>query len=60
VLRIDDMPEVNVHIMPRREAPSGAGETDTPPIAPAVAKAVFMASGRPVRRLPIRVQVFGA
>lgn len=55
LLRIDEMPEVDVHIVPSREAPSGVGEPGTPPIAPAVANAVFAATGRPVRRLPIRV-----
>lgn len=55
LLRIDEMPEVDVHIMPSREAPGGVGEPGTPPIAPAVANAVFAATGRPVRRLPIRV-----
>jgi isoquinoline 1-oxidoreductase beta subunit len=55
MLRMDEMPEVEVHIMPSREAPSGVGEPGTPPIAPAVANAVFAATGRPVRRLPIRV-----
>jgi isoquinoline 1-oxidoreductase beta subunit len=44
-----------VHIVPSREAPSGVGEPGTPPIAPAVANAVFAATGQPVRRLPMRV-----
>lgn len=56
LLRMDRMPEVEVHIVPSEEAPGGVGEPGTPPIAPAVANAVFAATGRPVRRLPIRVQ----
>jgi isoquinoline 1-oxidoreductase beta subunit len=55
VLRIDEMPEVEVYIVPSHENPGGIGEPGTPPIAPAVANAVFAATGRPVRRLPIRV-----
>ena len=55
LLRIDEMPQVEVHIVPSREAPSGVGEPGTPPIAPAVANAVFAATGQPVRRLPMRV-----
>jgi isoquinoline 1-oxidoreductase beta subunit len=54
MLRIDEMPEVEVHIAPNREAPSGVGEPGVPPIAPAVANAVFAATGRPIRRLPLR------
>lgn len=52
-LRIDEMPEIDVHIVASNEAPGGIGETSTPAIAPAVANAVFRATGRPVRKLPI-------
>jgi isoquinoline 1-oxidoreductase beta subunit len=55
VLRIDEMPAVEVHIVPSAEPPGGVGEPGTPPIAPAVANAVFAATGKPVRRLPIRL-----
>jgi isoquinoline 1-oxidoreductase beta subunit len=54
-LRIDEMPEIDVHIVASNEAPGGVGETSTPAIAPAVANAVFKATGRPVRKLPIRL-----
>ena len=55
-LRIDEMPEIDVHIVPSNEvAPGGIGETSTPAIAPAVANAVFKATGTPVRKLPIRL-----
>jgi isoquinoline 1-oxidoreductase beta subunit len=53
ILRMRDMPEVQVHIVPSREEPTGIGEPGVPPIAPAVANAVFMATGMRIRRLPI-------
>lgn len=55
LLRIDEMPAVEVYIVPSTEHPGGVGEPGTPPIAPAVANAVFAATGKPVRRLPIRL-----
>ena len=54
VLRMDEMPVVEVHIVPSREAPGGIGEVATPAIAPAVVNAIFRATGRPIRKLPIR------
>lgn len=51
-LRITDMPEVEVHIVQSSEAPTGIGEPGTPPIGPAVANAVFAATGQRVRELP--------
>jgi isoquinoline 1-oxidoreductase beta subunit len=55
LLRIDEMPDIEVHIVPSHENPGGVGEPGTPPIAPAVANAVFALTGQPVRRLPIRI-----
>jgi len=55
-LRMDEMPEIIVHIVASESAaPGGVGETSTPAIAPAVANAVFRATGTPVRKLPIRL-----
>jgi isoquinoline 1-oxidoreductase beta subunit len=54
VLRIDEMPAVEVHIVPSDAPPTGTGEPGLPPVAPAVANAVYAATGRRVRRLPIR------
>jgi isoquinoline 1-oxidoreductase beta subunit len=54
ILTIGEMPEVEVHIMPRRDDPGGVGEPGVPPIAPAVANALFAATGRRIRALPIR------
>ncbi|MEW8087609.1 MAG: xanthine dehydrogenase family protein molybdopterin-binding subunit [Candidatus Thiodiazotropha endolucinida] len=53
-LRIDQMPEVEVYIVPSTEAPTGVGEPATPVIAPAVANAVFAATGQRLRQLPLR------
>jgi isoquinoline 1-oxidoreductase beta subunit len=51
-LRFSDMPAIEVHIMPSAAAPSGVGETAVPTSAPAVANAVFAASGRRLQTLP--------
>ena len=50
---VSDMPEVEVHIVPSTEAPTGIGEPGTPPIGPAVANAVYKATGERVRNLPM-------
>jgi isoquinoline 1-oxidoreductase beta subunit len=52
VLRMHEMPVVDVHIVASSENPTGAGEPGTPPIAPAVANALFAVTGRRLRRLP--------
>jgi isoquinoline 1-oxidoreductase beta subunit len=54
VLRINEMPEVEVHIVPSQERPGGIGEASTPSIVPAVTNAVFAATGKRIRKLPIR------
>jgi isoquinoline 1-oxidoreductase beta subunit len=53
VLRIDQSPVIEIHIVPSTERPEGMGEPGVPPLAPAVANAVFAATGVRVRRLPI-------
>jgi isoquinoline 1-oxidoreductase beta subunit len=55
VLRMDRMPRVEVHIVPSLEAPTGVGEPATPVIAPAVANAVFAATGKRLRQLPLKL-----
>lgn len=54
MLRINEMPAVEVHIVPSENAAGGVGEPGTPPIAPAVCNAIFAATGKRIRRLPIR------
>ena len=53
VLRIDEMPKVEVHIVASSEPPGGMGEPGLPPLAPAVANAIFAATGKRLRKLPI-------
>lgn len=48
--------QTEVHIVQSADGPGGIGEPGTPPIAPAVCNAIFAATGKPVRRLPIRAQ----
>ena len=54
MLRIDEMPAIEVHIVPSTQEPGGIGEASVPPIAPAVANALFAATGKRIRSLPIR------
>lgn len=56
VLRINQMPAVDVHILPSTNKPTGVGEPGTPPIAPALANALALANGKPVRSLPLSAQ----
>lgn len=51
-LRFSEMPRVEVHIVASSEPPTGIGEPGTPPIAPAVANAVFALTGKRMRRMP--------
>jgi isoquinoline 1-oxidoreductase beta subunit len=53
VIRMDEAPEIETYIAPSDHPPGGFGETAVPPIAPAVANAIFAATGQRVRRLPI-------
>jgi CO/xanthine dehydrogenase Mo-binding subunit len=53
MLRINEMPEVAVHIVESREHPTGLGEPAVPPVAPAVVNAIYAATGNRLRTLPI-------
>ena len=53
LLRMNEIPGIEVHIVPSKEEMGGIGEVGLPPISPAVANAVFQAAGIRVRRLPM-------
>lgn len=57
VLRMNEMPRVEVHIVPSAENPSGVGEPGVPPLAPALANALFAATGVRLRKLPFPAQI---
>ena len=52
VLRMNEMPKVEVHIVPSTAAPTGVGEPGVAPIGPAVANAIFAATGKRLYKLP--------
>jgi isoquinoline 1-oxidoreductase beta subunit len=56
MIRIADAPRVEVHIIPSHEAPGGIGEPGVPSTAPAVANAIFAATGKRLRRLPFQTK----
>jgi isoquinoline 1-oxidoreductase beta subunit len=56
ILRIDEMPLVEVYILPSDAHATGIGEMGVPPVAPAVANAVFAATGKRIRHIPIKPQ----
>lgn len=55
LLRMNETPTISVHIMESDEAPSGVGEPGVPPVLPAVANAVFAATGQRLRKAPLRL-----
>jgi isoquinoline 1-oxidoreductase beta subunit len=55
MLRINETPEIRVHVVRNDEKPGGIGEPGVPCAAPAVANAIFAATGKRVRKLPIRM-----
>lgn len=57
VLRMNQMPEVEVHIIESNENPTGVGEPGTPPIAPAVVNAIAAATGKHYHTLPLPTSV---
>jgi isoquinoline 1-oxidoreductase subunit beta len=54
MIRMNEMPKVSVHIVPSEETPTGMGEPAVPPVAPAIANAIFAATGKRIRHMPIR------
>jgi isoquinoline 1-oxidoreductase beta subunit len=59
VLRLNELPELDIHIVPSNGPPAGIGETGVPPVAPAVCNAIFAATGQRLRSLPISAHEFG-
>jgi isoquinoline 1-oxidoreductase beta subunit len=59
-LRINEMPAVEVHILPSNANPTGIGEPPVPPLAPAVANALAAATGKRIRKLPIETDLLKA
>lgn len=55
VARMNESPAIEVHIVPGTEEPTGVGEPGVPPLAPAVCNALYRATGRRVRALPVRL-----
>ncbi|TIX77247.1 MAG: xanthine dehydrogenase family protein molybdopterin-binding subunit, partial [Mesorhizobium sp.] len=55
ILRMNEAPNVEVHIVQSQELPGGIGEAGTSCIAPAVVNAIFAATGKRLRRLPIDI-----
>jgi isoquinoline 1-oxidoreductase beta subunit len=49
------MPQIEVHIVPSNDPPTGMGEPGVPPLAPAFANAIARLTGKPLRELPFRL-----
>src|SRR5712692_3927682 len=56
MMRMNEAPPIEVHLVPSTEAPTGIGEPTVPVIAPAICNAIFNATGKRLRRLPIRAE----
>lgn len=52
MMRMSEIPVIEVHLVPSVEKPDGVGEPGLPPLAPALANAVFAATGKRIRKLP--------
>ncbi|WP_234733803.1 xanthine dehydrogenase family protein molybdopterin-binding subunit [Tellurirhabdus bombi] len=59
VMRIEEMPVVDIHLVENEEAPGGVGEPGLPPVAPALCNAIFAATGKRIRKLPVDITNLG-
>jgi CO/xanthine dehydrogenase Mo-binding subunit len=59
VLRSNEMPELDVHLISSEAVPGGIGEAAVPLVAPAIVNAIFAATGKRLRRLPVSAHVLG-
>ena len=57
MLRMNEVPAIEVHIIPSSEPPGGMGEPGTSAIVPAVTNAIFAATGKRLRKLPVDAAV---
>jgi isoquinoline 1-oxidoreductase subunit beta len=57
ILRINEAPAVDVHLVKSSEPPGGMGETGTSAIVPAIANAIFAATGKRLRKMPVDTNV---
>lgn len=56
VMRIHEMPVIEIHIVQNEEEPGGVGEPGLPPVAPALANAIFSLTGKRIRTLPFNLE----
>jgi len=53
MVRMDEVPQISVHVVPSDDPPKGVGEPGVPPLAPAVINAIYAATGKRIRKMPI-------
>ncbi len=56
ILQIDETPNIEVYLIPSSEPPTGVGEMSGPPLTPALANAIFAATGKRIRHIPIQAE----